>query len=374
MIAVWLAALTITGVQLSRLPGVRAFLRRWLARRPLRWLPELAGLLVIAALIGFAVRPYVQTVRGGVSGAVAGYIASLQQAQHLPVDPARLYAEDTLYWVIWYIGLPTVLLGGFGAALLVRRCVRALLTWQDPTGAWRSWALPIGITCAGSAAVLWRPDIVPDQPWASRRLVVIVLPGLIACALWAAAWLTGRARARGAQAVTAAVAGLFCVAAMLVPTVATTFGLGLTHSGPSGGLRPTADGMAFRRTGAGELAAVESLCASIPRNGSVVIINWPVAQQFSQVIRGMCGVPTAWMVGQPPSAVSGVLGAISRSGRRPVLLGASAGELAGFGSPVQVLNLSTAGDPHELTQPPTGPSSVRFTIWMYAPSSGAAGA
>jgi len=375
VIAAWLAALTITCVQLSRLAGVRAFLRRWLARRPLRWLPELAGLLVIAGLIGFAVRPYVQTVRGGVSGAVAGYVASLQLAQHLPVDPARLYAEDTLYWVIWYIGLPTVLLGGFGAALLVRRSVRALLTWQDPTGTWRNWALPLAIICAGSAAVLWRPDIVPDQPWASRRLVVIVLPGLIACALWAAAWLTGRARSRGAQAITAAVAGLFCVAAFLVPTVATTFGLGLTHSGPSGGLRPTADGMAFKRTGTGELTAVEGLCSSIPRNSSVVIVNWTVAQQFSQVIRGMCGEPTAWMVGQPQSAVSSVMSAVSRSGRRPVLLGATAGELATFGgSPVQVLNLVTAGDPHELTQPPTVPSTVHFTIWMDAPSAGTAGA
>ena len=32
---------------------------------------------------------------------------------------------------------------------------------------------------------------MPDQPWASRRLVPVVLPGLILCAMWAAAWLPG---------------------------------------------------------------------------------------------------------------------------------------------------------------------------------------
>ncbi len=73
----------------------------------------------------------------------------------------------------------------------------------------------------------------------------MAIPGLILGALWAASWLARRARDRGAQPVTAAVAGLFCVAAMLVPTVATTFGVGLSHSGRSGGLRPVAQGLAL---------------------------------------------------------------------------------------------------------------------------------
>ena len=75
--------------------------------------------------------------------------------EHLPVDPTRTYAEDTLYWVIWYVGAPAVLLGGFGLALLVRRSLRALLTWKDVTGAARNWALPLAIIGWGSAAVLW---------------------------------------------------------------------------------------------------------------------------------------------------------------------------------------------------------------------------
>ena len=126
------------------------------------------------------------------------FVARLQRLEHLPVDPSRLYAEDTLYWAIWYVGTPAVLLGGLGLALLLCRTVRALLTWQDVTGAARNWALPLVLIGWGAAAVLWQPGTVPDQPWASRRLVPLVLPGLVLGAIWASAWLVGWARQRGA--------------------------------------------------------------------------------------------------------------------------------------------------------------------------------
>jgi hypothetical protein len=374
LIGYWLAALTFISVQVLRLPAVRAWTRRTAGRRPIRWMPDAAGVLVLAALIAFAARPYFQTVRGHVSHAVFDQVALLQRAEHLPVDPTRTYAEDTLYWIIWYVGAPAVLLGGFGAALLVRRCLRALLAWRDPTGTARNWALPLAVICGGSAAVLWLPSILPDQPWASRRLVLAVIPGLIICAAWAAAWLGGRARERGAGPVTATVVGLFCVAALLVPTATTTFGLGLTHSGRSGGLRPTADGMAFKRTNTDEIVAISRLCGSIGL-ASVVIVDRRIAAQFTQVIRGMCGVPVGWVVGQPATVVDSVLSGITGAGRRPVLLAARPAQLAAFGGrPVRVLDLTTTQDPQTLTQPPTTPRRVHYVIWMSAPGSAGVGA
>jgi hypothetical protein len=373
--AVWLLALAVVAGQLTRLPSVRRTVPALLAKIPLRWLPEVGGLVTVAALTAFAIRPYVQTVRAHPSAAMATFIAGLQHAQRLPIDPSRLYSEQTLYWVIWYIGLPTLLLGGVAVAALVCNCLRALLTWRDPDLRWRLWALPIAIVCAGSAVVLWAPDIAPDQPWASQRLAVIALPGLILGACWAAAWLTVRARSRGAGAATAALVGLFCTAAMLVPTVATTFGIGISHSGSKGGLKPVAQGLALRRTGDGETAAVSALCAQIPRKAAVVIVSGNVASQFSQVIRGMCGVPVASMAGQPATAVNTVLAAIGSAGRRPVVLAASAGRLRGFGgTPVRVLDLTTASDPHQLTQLPTAPVQVRFRVWMTLPPAASVGA
>src|SRR5258705_12681611 len=111
-----------------------------------------------------------------------------RRAMAMRVYPAGLSSEDTLYWVIWYAGIATVLLGGFGAAILIRRCLRALLSWQDSSGTGLNWALPLAVTLGGGAAVLWQPFTVPDQPWASRRLVPGVIAGLILIATLAGAW------------------------------------------------------------------------------------------------------------------------------------------------------------------------------------------
>ena len=375
VVAIWLIALSLVIMQLARIGRVRRFVPARLAQRPLRWLPEAGAVIGLAALIGFAVRPYVQTVRGHPSLAEYHFVEALQRAQGLPVDPARSYSEQTLYWTIWYIGLPTVLLGAFGVALLLRRCLRALVTWRDPAGVWRVWSLPLAILGAASAVSLWTPDIDPDQPWASRRLIVTVIPGMIICALWASSWLARRARDRGARPATAAVAGLFCVAAMLVPTISTTFGLGLSHTGRSGGLTPVAQGLALTRTGAGEIGTVAGLCSQLPRNASVVIVDRPTAAAFTQVIRGMCGVPVAWTSSRSVAAVDTLVGSISAAGRRPLLLAATKSQLAAFGgTPVLVMNLATAQDPSQLTQLPTAPEPVHYQVWLTAPAAGGVGA
>jgi hypothetical protein len=360
------AGVTILAFLVLRRPKVGRFVRKFLAKRPLRWLPGLASFLVLVALADFAARPYVQHVRGDLGHAEAVFVASLQRIAHLRVDPTRLYSEDTLYWVIWYAGIATVLLAAFGAAVLIRRCLRSLFRWQDDSGAGLNWALPIAIIFAGSAAVLWQPFTVPDQPWASRRLVPIVIPGMVLLATWAAAWLTRRARERGAGSVTAGLVGAFCVGAMLLPAVTTSFGFGLTHSGVGGGLHPSAGGLAQHRVGAGETQAVRGLCAAIGRSSSVVIVDQHLAENFTQVIRGMCGVPVAWLAPHTPSTtVDAVLVGIAKAGRRPVELGATEAEVQGFGgSPQKVMNLFTTQESHELTQAAGAPWPARYIIWM----------
>jgi hypothetical protein len=361
-----LVLLLAAALLLTRVPLVRRLVRAAVSRRPVRWLPGIGSLAVVAGLAWLAVRPYLQTVRGVLGPAAAGYVASLQRIAGLRVDPTRLYSEDTLYWVIWYAGIATVLLGGFGAAVLIRRCLRDLLTWRDVSGTALNWALPLAVVLAGSAAVLWQPFTVPDQPWASRRLVPVVIPGLILLATWAAAWLTRRARDRGAGAMTAALVGAFCVGAMLLPSVITSFGFGLTHAGTRGGLRPTAGGLAQHRVGAHEADAVRGLCSSIGRSSSVLIVDRRVAALFSQVIRGMCGVPVAWVAPRAPaSTVPAVLAGIARSGRHAMLLGSSPQQVGAFGgSPSLIMNLATTKYPHELTQPPGAPWRARYMIWM----------
>jgi hypothetical protein len=366
MIALGAVALTVIGMGLVSARRTRTWLRRLVGARPLRWLPEAASALTVLVVIGFAVRPYFQTVRGETDPATISYVAELQKLAHLAIDPQRQYSEDSLYWVIWYIGVPAVILGTLGLALLARRCLRSLLTWRD-TGAARIWALPVMIIGWVTVTVLWRPGIIPDQPWASRRLVPVVLPGLILTAAWASAWIKERGRKLGASRLAGSVVAVCCVIALLVPAAVTTFGVGTTKTA-GGSARLTANGLAFKRTGAGEENAVRKLCTSIGANASVVILDSLTADRFSQVIRGMCGVPAARMDNPSAASVASVMAGIQRAGRRPVLLAAKESQLQPYGgSTRQVLNLLTTQDAHELTQPPGRTWLIHFVIWMSQP-------
>jgi hypothetical protein len=372
--AIGVTVVTVAGVLLTRIGKVRRGTGRVLAARPLRWLPEAArpvrwlpdaaAALVVLAAIGFAVRPYVQTVRANSGQSVIAYVGYLQRVAGLPLDPRRLYAEDTLYWVIWYIGLPAVLLAVFGLALLTRRLLRALITWNDPFSTARIWALPLLMIGWVTASVLWRPGTLPDQPWASRRLVPVVLPGLILLAVWAAAWLTGRAGGRGAGRLASSAVAVLCVVALLLPTALTTFGVGVAPTARDEP-RSAATGLAFERTGQGEVAAVSKLCAAIGPGASVVIVDPRVGNGFTQLIRGGCDTPTARVNRPTLLSVQQVVAGIRQAGRRAVLLGSGQAEVARYGvSPREVVNLATTQDAHVLTRPPTMTWPIRYTIWM----------
>jgi len=365
-----LAVLTAAGVAIALVGPARRRARKLLAARPLRWLPEAGATLVILAGVGLVIRPYLQKVHGPASP----YVAALQRLEGLPVDPGRLYSESSLYWVIWYLGVPVLLLGLIGLAMVTRMCLRALITWRDSTGAARSWVLPASIIGWGLFAVLWQPGTVPDQPWASRQLVPVVLPGLIVLAVWVAAWMIGLAHARGAGRTAVALATACFVIAMGVPPAAITFGIELSRpTDPA--TRLALSGLAFHATGAGEVAAVEQLCGAIPPHSSVVVLDKVAARAFAQVIRGTCGVPTGIVVGAAPGTVAAVIGGIERAGRHPALLATKAAELTPYGaSPRQIVNLSTQQDEHLLTRPPTSTWPVRYSLWMSQPGGTAFGA
>ena len=362
---------TVVGVAVTANQRARTSAGRLLTTKAARWLPGAAAVLIIAIFAAFALRPLIQTVAGETDPTSIAYVAELQKLAGLPVNGHRQYYEDSLYWVIWYLGVPAVLLGAFGLAVLARYGTRALLTWKDPTAAARVWALPLMMAVWSIVTVLYRPAVAPDQPWASRRLVPFVLPGLILGATWAATWLKDQAARLDRTKVTRAAVAVCCVASLVIPTALTTLGVSVTRAHGV-----TVHGMAFRQIGGGELAAVGRLCRSVGRGASVVILDDLTADRFAQVIRGICGEPTAIMTDPTQAKINAVVHGIEVAGRRPVLLAENRAELpgpgAGAGGPEEVVNLLTTQEAHNLTAPPTRTWLIHYTVWMSTPA--AAGA
>jgi hypothetical protein len=314
-------------------------------------LPGAAAGLAVLIVAAFTIRPWVQTVHGHVTPLARRVMATYQQAEHLPVDPTRLYYELSLDWVFWYIGVPAVVLGTLGAAVLARRCLRG----EAP-----GWSLPMLSFAWIIVATLARPGITPDQPWASRRLVPGVLPGFLLLAAWAAAWLLAGLRDRGTAPLAGRAAAVLCAAALIVPAAVTTFGLS----------RGGADGLGTKTAYAGEIAALDGLCAAIPADASVVIVSYAAASRLVQAVRGMCGVPAARLYLPQPDSVQAVVAGIRSAGRRPVLLAGQRTQLTPFGGPVRpVMSLRSTADAHLLTRPPTGTTRDILDVWMWAPPS-----
>jgi hypothetical protein len=334
----------------------------WLRRRgselrtaPKPWLVMAVTALPFIVIVVFIARPYVE------------------RNWH-----ALQYAPLSLHWIYWYTGVSAIAFAVIATAMLGRRCVKG----EAPV-----WVLPL-LTFAW--AVLWfllRPAITPHQPYASRRLVPAVLPGLILLAVWLAAWLGRKSRVihlvsvpdylkRSPRVVVIAC----CAGAVFLPPMIGNFGLSLSGS----------DGLALQRAYVGEVAAIDKICQAIPANASVLIADFTMNQQFAENIRGTCNVPVAGIgsaiypgvqvtppnagtvsgAGSTPQAVLAAVRAIEQAGRHPIVLAPTSAPLSqlGNGALNLVVTQATSIDEHVVFGTPRNTLPQRITVYSWEPA------
>jgi hypothetical protein len=325
--------------------AVRRLRRRGseLRNPPKPWLLKAMTILPFAVVSIFIIRPYVERDW-----------AALQDA---PLS---------LHWIYWYTGASTIAFTVIAFAILGRRCVKG----EAPV-----WALPLMTFGWAMVWFLLRPAITPHQPYASRRLVPDVLPGLILLAVWLAAWLARNSRVvhlvnvpdflkRSPRTFVIAC----CAGAVFLPPMIGNFGLSLTGS----------DGLALQRTYVGELAAMDKLCQSIPKGTSVLIVDNIMMQEFGQPIRGMCDVPVAGAVTTPAGSntvtdatILADVRAIENSGHTPLVLGVTSSELEpllGKGTVKLILDQHTTIDEHDMSGTPRNPIPQTFKAYSWEPA------
>ena len=251
---------------------------------------------VTVAVGAWLVRPLVTTVRSSRDAAYAANLEVLQRAEHVTVDGARTYAENSVQWLSWYLS-PTVILLGIGAM--------GYLVWRTLRGEQREFLPFLGLFVFVTALYAWRPSIDPNQIWAMRRFFPVTIPGLLLLAALGAellaSWLnrllfSNRDRGR----LTAILAICLAGPALIVPLRE---------------LRP----VIFQPELASLISKVDSVCAEIPPNSVVYIpTSGLFANRLAPALRSMCGADVAigdTTVGDP--AVAQQLASTAATAHRP---------------------------------------------------------
>ncbi len=284
-------------------------------------------------------------------------------------DYYHAYASLSLHWIYWYTGFSTIAFAVIAYAMLGRRCIKR----EAPV-----WVLPLLVFACATLVFLLRPGITPHQPYASRRLVPAILPGLILLAVWLASWLAQKSRVVHLVNVPGylkrsprAFVILCCAGAIFLPPAISNFN----------------GGLAFKRTFVGEIAAMEEVCQGIPTGSSVLIIDNNMYQEFGQAIRGTCNVPVAGVHttipesvipdkgnDTPPAKIIAAVQAIEDAGHHPVVLGTTQAEFAplikqfGNGTVNFVMAQDTNDDEHIYLGAPRNIVSERFTVYSWEPA------
>ncbi len=313
-----------------------------------RWLPDVAAGLVVLAGLYLASRPLWQVARQDPNDPGSRYVAGMQARQGLPVDGGRTYAEQTVSWLSWYVGPVALVVALAVLAVLVRRAV--LSAGERRVDDW----LPALLVASGSTLLtLLRPGITPDHPWADRRLLV-ALPLVVALVVTGVTWALRRSRVAGRPWVGVVAAGVVGILVVVPAAVATW-----PHR--AGGVER------------GSLAAVDAVCDALAPGDVVLAVDSRAANEWPQVVRGMCGVPalstTSALRADPAqlaSTVAEVSSRVAAGGGRLVLLAAdSTKALDGLGvAPEAVTDTTVREDEHVLEQRPSHTDPLPVRVWL----------
>lgn len=218
----------------------------------------------------------------------------------------------SLRWFVDWFGISAVVLGVLGLLSLGRRALRGDV------------AATIVVVVAAPLAILylWRPSVSPDQPWAMRRFLPVVIPGLfiaVAFALHAMSGFVCRLRARRSR-----VSGFLAIGALAL--------VAFTQSAVA------AAPLVGARAQHGALTAVKKVCNELPTDAAVLV--YPASfldNNMTQTIRGFCEVPTAGAPTVPNLDIASLTRAWSKAGRRLYILTASPGKIHALASDAVVL-------------------------------------
>jgi hypothetical protein len=200
----------------------------------------------------------------------------------------------------------------------------------------RDWAivgaLTMGLTM--SALYLYSSQITPDQIWASRRYVPVVMPMLLVAAVAAL-------RAIRWRSVTVLGALLLVGYSLAVTIPAFTIREGYPH-----------------------LRQLTAICSALPSNAAVVTVDYNSSWSYQMAVRAYCNVPTISVQNASVDALAGMQASAQAQGHPLYALSTDSAKLL---SPQPIKALSTIRAqmwPSTLHTSPRGPAHETVSVFL----------
>ncbi len=232
----------------------------YLDKRTKNWRGYAAATAVVVGFLLLMARPLIfKSVYAGQSNA-AGATNMVQAQLGEPIVP-RTYAENTMGWISWYIGMPLLAIGVVGLAIAANKSMKDKRLLIFPG------MLVVGLTCI---MYIVDPRITPDHIWASRRFVPVILPGLVIFGVYALEKTVDKyvdLKNRANQIFLA----LFLVFVFMQPLLISRPFLRVREKG-------------------NDLMAVNALCQNLPKNAEVIWLGSSLELDASHTVRVFCGV------------------------------------------------------------------------------------
>lgn len=325
----------------------RSRVRAWAVSATfLRRGPQLTAFVLTLVFIALATRPHWQRTHG----ACHSDLANMQSLSGVAVDCTRTYNEQTLRWQAMYFGWPTIALAFAGYAVLVAELLRR-----------RRYEL-VGTLAMGlsmSALYLYNVEAAPDQPWAMRRYIPVIVPLFLvatAAALRAAwrwtepRWLVVRPMA---------------LRPLVVAGVLFVVCFPLAVAWP----------MRHVREEHGQLAQVKAICTAVGKRGAIVETDAATIFGYGQSVRSFCNVPAIGIENASAEQIAQIAAAVRAHGRVPYVLGqcdvaapvsppCSGADGAGKTSAAAFSVVQVQRWPTAINKAPDMPDQQQYAVWL----------
>ncbi len=230
-----------------------------LDKKTFSWRAKTIACIIILIFTLLTLRPlFYKAYASGGHG--VGFVNSVQGQLGYQIE-ARKYSENSMEWLAWYIGLPSVMLGILGLAIASSKMMHDKKLFLLPF---------IGVFGLTALIYIPSPRITADQIWAARRFLPVIMPGLIVFA----AYCLDTAEVKFANYKDKTHIFLALVASIWI------IGQPLIISRP----------FLFRREKGADLRSLSHFCDTLPERAVVIWLASTLENSSSQSTRSFCGI------------------------------------------------------------------------------------